>query len=77
VATGKSRRGLDRELRVRILNTLFYVIRCADETFSKPHPRMLQEILQQAEKRPDQALMVGDDVFDMEMADRAGIKRWR
>ena len=75
VATGKSRRGLDRELQVRKLNTLFHVTRCADETFSKPHPRMLQEILQQAEKKPEQALMVGDTVFDMEMADRAGIKK--
>lgn len=75
VATGKSRRGQDRELQVRKLNTLFHVTRCADETFSKPHPRMLQEILHQAEKKPDQALMVGDTVFDMEMADRAGIKK--
>ena len=75
VATGKSRRGLDRELRSRELNGLFHVTRCADETASKPHPQMLQEILQQSQKSREQALMVGDTVFDMDMADRAGIQK--
>lgn len=75
VATGKSRRGLDRELRSRELDALFHVTRCSDETVSKPHPRMLLEILQQSGKSREQALMVGDTVFDMDMADRAGIQK--
>jgi phosphoglycolate phosphatase len=75
VATGKSRRGLDRELSVRKLTDLFHVTRCADETASKPDPLMLQQIMQVAGKRPDQAVMVGDTVFDMDMALNAGIKK--
>lgn len=75
VATGKSRRGLDRELGLRELGKMFHVTRCADETVSKPHPLMLQEILQYAGKSEQQAVMVGDTVFDMEMADRAGIRK--
>ena len=47
VATGKSRRGLDKELDETGLRPLFQANRCADETLSKPHPQMLQEILQE------------------------------
>ncbi len=75
IATGKSRRGLDRELRVRRLEGLFLATRCADESASKPDPLMLHQILQQVGKTPDQAVMVGDTVFDMEMARRANMKR--
>ena len=39
VATGKSRVGLDRALKAVELVDMFDVTRCADETFSKPHPR--------------------------------------
>jgi phosphoglycolate phosphatase len=75
VATGKSRAGLDRELSVRKLADLFHVTRCADETASKPDPLMLHQILHAADRRLDQAVMVGDTVFDMEMAQRAGMKK--
>ncbi|MFI2809841.1 MULTISPECIES: HAD family hydrolase [Microbulbifer] len=68
VATGKSRRGLDRELGERGLHDLFRSSRCADETASKPDPRMLQEILQETGCRAEEAVMVGDTVYDLEMA---------
>ncbi len=74
IATGKSRRGLDRELRVRQLEDLFRVTRCADESASKPDPLMLHQILQQLGKTAEQAVMVGDTVFDLKMARRANIK---
>ena len=45
VATGKSRRGLERSLAESDLGHLFQTTRCADETRSKPHPQMLLEIL--------------------------------
>ena len=44
VATGKSRVGLNLVLNTAGLMSLFDATRCADETFSKPHPAMLQEI---------------------------------
>lgn len=73
VATGKSRRGLQRVLEATGLETLFCASRCADEAGSKPHPRMLQEILAQTRVAPARALMVGDTVYDLEMAARAGM----
>ena len=73
VATGKGRRGLDRVLEGQGWTSFFDVTRCADETASKPDPQMLHEILRHCDARPDQALMIGDSVFDLEMARRAGM----
>ena len=73
VATGKSRRGLQRVLQGRGWLDYFDVTRCADETASKPHPRMLHEILQHCAVAPARALMVGDSVFDLQMARNAGM----
>ena len=75
VATGKSRRGLNRVLKTRGLTEFFHASRCADETASKPHPLMLKELLAEFDLPPEQALMVGDTEFDMEMAVRANIPR--
>lgn len=73
VATGKSRVGLDRELDECGLRHLFAATRCADETRSKPHPRMLLELLDEARTGPDEALMIGDTTFDLLMARAAGV----
>lgn len=68
VATGKSRVGLDRALKVADLKRHFTVTRCADETRSKPHPQMLEEILDFTAIEPHKAIMVGDTTFDLDMA---------
>lgn len=73
VATGKSRRGLDRVLAGHGWQDFFDVTRCADETASKPDPQMLHEILAHCGVAPEQALMVGDSPFDLQMAQRAGM----
>ena len=73
VATGKARRGLDRVLRDTGMAHLFVATRCADEAFSKPHPRMLEDILDQTGLAARQALMVGDTTYDMQMARHAGM----
>lgn len=75
VATGKSRRGLDRVLDNTGLSHLFAATRCADETLSKPHPQMLLELLDFFAVDAQAALMVGDTHFDMEMAQRANMPR--
>lgn len=72
VATGKSRRGLDFSLEQTGLRGLFQSTRTADEAFSKPHPQMLLEILNDLGVRPAEALMIGDTTFDLEMARNAG-----
>ena len=73
VATGKSRRGLDSALLSSGLQPHFDVTRCADETRSKPDPAMLEEILRFYDLEPQQAVMIGDTTYDMEMAQRIGM----
>lgn len=73
VATGKGRRGLDRVLEAQGWSDYFDVTRCADETASKPDPLMIHEILAHCGVRPERALMIGDSLFDLEMARRAGV----
>lgn len=75
VATSKSRVGLDRVLRAHELDGFFHASRCADETASKPDPRMLRELLAELEARPEASAMVGDTEYDMEMGRRAGMAR--
>ncbi|HLX10838.1 MAG TPA: HAD-IA family hydrolase [Thermoanaerobaculia bacterium] len=72
VATGKSRRGLDFALDQTGLRGHFQATRTADEAISKPHPRMLLDILDQLGVRPHAALMVGDSIYDLQMAANAG-----
>lgn len=75
VATGKSRVGLDRVLKVMGLDGFFHATRCADETASKPHPLMLHQLLEAFRAEPSSAVMVGDTEYDMEMGRRAGMDR--
>ena len=71
VATGKGRAGLDRSLQETELGRYFVTSRTADETASKPDPKMLHEILFELDVSPERALMVGDTSYDLEMAARA------
>jgi phosphoglycolate phosphatase len=75
VATGKSRAGLDRVLMSLSWEDYFHSSRCADETASKPNPKMLHELLDEFDMRVEEAIMIGDTEFDMEMARRAQIPR--
>jgi phosphoglycolate phosphatase len=68
VATGKTRKGLDEMLDGMKVRDVFDITRCADETTSKPDPHMLREILAELELTSEQALMVGDTSFDLDMA---------
>jgi len=73
IATGKSRRGLDRALSATGLNHYFHRTRCADEGYSKPHPGMLQCLLDDLDMAPREALMIGDTTHDMDMARAARV----
>ena len=72
VATGKSRRGLERSLDETDCRDLFHMTRCADECHSKPHPQMLQEIMAVLDVATQDTLMIGDTEYDMLMAVHAG-----
>jgi phosphoglycolate phosphatase len=73
IATGKSRRGLERSLDATGVRKLFAASRCADETTPKPHPAMLLELMQELGAQPEAVLMIGDTSHDMEMARAAGV----
>jgi phosphoglycolate phosphatase len=73
VATGKSRIGLDFALESFGLGGCFHATRCADETFSKPHPAMLEELMDELGVTPERTLMVGDTTYDLQMARNAGV----
>lgn len=72
VATGKSRVGLNRALNATGLLSVFDATRCADETFSKPHPAMLQEVTRELGQELSRTVMVGDTTHDLQMAINAG-----
>ena len=73
VATGKARRGLERAFRHSGLGPYFHASRTADETFSKPHPAMIEELLIELQVPAERALMVGDTSHDLQMARNAGV----
>jgi phosphoglycolate phosphatase len=73
IATGKSRRGLDRSLEATGLKAFFRASRCADETHPKPHPAMLLELMEELDVAPEGALMIGDTSHDLGMARAAGV----
>ncbi len=72
VATGKSRPGLNEALHAAELRGVFDSSRTADETAGKPHPLMLQELMQELDVAPDRVLMIGDTTHDLQMAVNAG-----
>lgn len=74
VATGKGRAGLDLVLQQTGLVRRFHATRCADESFSKPHPAMLEELMAFCGVDRQETLMIGDTTFDLEMARNAGTK---
>lgn len=72
VATGKSRQGLDEALTHVELRGVFDATRTADETRSKPHPQMLQELMSEFGVDPERTLMIGDTTHDLQLALNAG-----
>lgn len=73
IATGKTRRGLDRALTQHDLQQWFEHTRCADESPPKPDPDMLNCIMRAAGAAREQVLMIGDTSHDIELARNAGV----
>lgn len=74
IATGKGRPGLDKVLAQSDLGHYFVSLQTADNNPSKPHPGMLHSAMAEAGVGPDKTVMIGDAVFDMEMARAAGVR---
>jgi phosphoglycolate phosphatase len=75
VATGKSRRGLDKVLERHGLTGVFHSEQVADHHPSKPNPSMILTALNETGVSPQKAVMLGDTTYDMDMARAAGIKK--
>ncbi len=73
VATGKSRVGLNRALESTGMKQYFHATRTADQTFSKPDPAMLLELMDELAVSAERALMIGDTTHDVQMAQNAGV----
>ncbi|MFZ2302161.1 MAG: HAD-IIIA family hydrolase [Gallionella sp.] len=73
VATGKSSIGLNRALESTDLKKYFHATRTADQTFSKPHPAMLLELMGELAVTAEHTLMIGDTTHDVLMAQNAKV----
>lgn len=73
VATGKGRRGLNTALQDSGLGRYFSSTKTVDECFSKPHPQMLDELMDELVAMPQRTLMIGDSQYDMQMGKNAGV----
>jgi phosphoglycolate phosphatase len=73
VATGKSRSGLNEALHSARLAPVFDSTRTADESASKPDPRMLLELMAELGADATRTLMVGDTTHDLQLAANAGV----
>lgn len=74
VATGKGRRGLNLALERSGIAKYFQATRTVDECFSKPHPQMLDELMDVTVITPERTLMIGDSTYDLQMAQNAGVQ---
>ncbi|MGB3165957.1 MAG: HAD-IA family hydrolase [Alteraurantiacibacter sp.] len=74
VATGKSDRGLEALLAANDLMNLFATLHTADRHPSKPAPAMLEAAMTDTLAEPQDTVMIGDTVYDMEMAANAGVR---
>ena len=74
VATGKSKRGLDKLIEGHGLEGVFLTQQVADFHPSKPHPSMVLAAMAEMGVTPQQTTMVGDTSFDMDMARAAGVR---
>lgn len=73
VATGKSNAGLGRAMESSGMNGFFHATRTADQTFSKPDPAMLLELMEELGVPAERTLMVGDTTHDLQMAHNAQV----
>jgi phosphoglycolate phosphatase len=73
VATGKSRAGLNRAMESTGMKSFFHATRTADQTFSKPDPAMLLELMEELDSIAGRTLMVGDTTHDLLMAQNAKV----
>jgi phosphoglycolate phosphatase len=73
IATNQGQAKLEAVLEKTKTKHLFTATRCPDNSFPKPHPEMLLTLLDELSYEPEDALMIGDTVFDMQFAQNAKV----
>lgn len=73
MATGNSRRGVERILDKHRWAELFDTTWCADDGPGKPHPNMISQAIKAVGALPARTVMIGDTSHDMRMAVNAGV----
>jgi phosphoglycolate phosphatase len=73
IATGKSRRGLIPLLEKHGIDRFFSVLKTADDGPGKPNPAILEDAMAEVGARPADTVMIGDTLFDMDLAKNAGV----
>jgi len=74
MATGKSRRGVERNLEVHGWRGIFDCTFCADDGPSKPHPHMLNRNMETLGFAAEHTVMISDTAHDIIMARQAGVQ---
>lgn len=74
IATGKSQRGVRHIIDQFGLEGVFATIQTSDDAPSKPHPGMILQAMSETGARPEDTVMIGDALFDIDMAHAAGVK---
>ena len=73
IATGKSKRGVDRMFDREGWHRHFSTVQTADDHPSKPHPSMILRAMDETGIMPEATIMIGDTTYDIEMARAAGV----
>ena len=74
LATGQSRRGVERNLARAGWADLFLSSHCAEDGPGKPDPAMLVRAMDVCGGAPERTVMIGDTSHDMRMALNAGVR---
>jgi len=75
IATGKGRGGLDYIIESHSLGHYFSTIQTADNHPSKPHPSMLYSALDETGLLSENAVIIGDTSYDMDMGEAANFNK--
>ena len=73
IASGKGRAGVRRILAQHGLSEHFVTLQTPDHNPSKPHPGMLLRAMAETGAVAHEVVMIGDTVFDIELAKAAGV----
>ena len=73
IATGKAKRGVTSVLTRHGLTTRFVTIQTPDDSPGKPHPGMVMKCLAETGVPPENAVVIGDTSYDIQMARAARV----